>query len=149
MSDRSEQIVSQVQALWRGALGQVGDVTGQVVRVVSERIEHERGRPENGWLDRALRQGARMADGDVMPLPTPVKKTLTRIYHAIDTRVAAQTPSPRATASRSRSRVASETKPRSAQAQPRAEAIGTDEETKRVRPSRNRRPRRREKTVEN
>jgi hypothetical protein len=89
-----------------------------------------------------------MADGDVMPLPTSVKKTLSKIHHVIDTRVVSREVSPRAATSRSQGRSASQTKPRSAQAQPSADATGSDEETKRARPPRKRRPRRREKPVE-
>jgi hypothetical protein len=148
MSDKSEQIASQVHALWRGAIGRVNDVTGQVVRVVAQRIEQEKGRLPEGWLDRALKEGARLAEGETFPLPSPVRQALSRAHRAIETRMAPQSTSSQTTDSVGASTATSGTEPGFCPPQPQAAASANDGEAPRTRPVRKRRPRRRVKSAE-
>jgi hypothetical protein len=148
MSERSEHIVRQVQILWHGAVGELGGVAGHMVRNVAARIAHESSRPMDGLLDRALKQSARLAEGEALPLPSTVRSALGRLNQAIETRVGPQTASTPSTSEEHPLSAPSETAPQSRPAQQHAASEATEGEQVQARPARKRRPRRRKKPAD-
>jgi hypothetical protein len=87
MTGRTEDIRSQVHALWKQAVVQVGGVTGHVAKAVAERLGTDREdlvRRRNRLLNRLSAESGRLAGQRAVPLPGVVKQALGRVHDVLE-----------------------------------------------------------------